>query len=483
MAGSVEERDVTLDQIKSGIQLKAGHEVVLVVDGAKGRDPFPGPAEDGDDPDDDSTPAEASSGGDDSSEEDSSSGDDSSSADAADDKSAPDQEASGDSGGDSGEEEKPAPAGKPQTGESPQEEPAADVQRLEVEDEFFNTASALLLPSIPGKEAPAGGDAENVDFADDGAWAGLKQSQPSFADNFARTPFDPGDGEPGAAARDPGLSVILAALKFQEAHADHALIVAGHTDRQGGEDYNQRLSEARANAVLAVLTGDKDGFVNACADFHADDDVPIVLAWAARQYGWDDDLKAFQAGYNEKFGGSIAVDGVAGNETRGAIFDLYQDELAALAGGADALKSLRDGLRFADPAHKILACGERYPIENPQQDGYKSQLNRRVELLFCPDAIVPDLGGDEAAERIYGQKKWKLSPLDRDDLAPGTAEPRGGGGGSEAEETLAIADAEPPEGEEELVTELEVVDVSDPDDAWAFLDAFTEPQPEPPDLA
>ncbi len=33
------------------------------------------------------------------------------------------------------------------------------------------------------------------------------------------------------------------------------LIIEGHTDNQGGEKFNQFLSEKRANAVLLYLTG------------------------------------------------------------------------------------------------------------------------------------------------------------------------------------------------------------------------------------
>jgi outer membrane protein OmpA-like peptidoglycan-associated protein len=34
---------------------------------------------------------------------------------------------------------------------------------------------------------------------------------------------------------------------------NHQVLIIGHTDQQGEEDYNQRLSEARANTVVAVL--------------------------------------------------------------------------------------------------------------------------------------------------------------------------------------------------------------------------------------
>jgi outer membrane protein OmpA-like peptidoglycan-associated protein len=49
---------------------------------------------------------------------------------------------------------------------------------------------------------------------------------------------------------DPVLEKVLALL---QARADLKLEVQGHTDNVGGDDYNQKLSEARAGAVVAWL--------------------------------------------------------------------------------------------------------------------------------------------------------------------------------------------------------------------------------------
>ena len=49
---------------------------------------------------------------------------------------------------------------------------------------------------------------------------------------------------------DPVLQKVLSLLK---ARPDLMLEVQGHTDNVGGDDYNQKLSEARANTVVAWL--------------------------------------------------------------------------------------------------------------------------------------------------------------------------------------------------------------------------------------
>jgi len=38
-------------------------------------------------------------------------------------------------------------------------------------------------------------------------------------------------------------------------HADLKLAITGHTDNQGAADYNQKLSQRRAEAIVAALVG------------------------------------------------------------------------------------------------------------------------------------------------------------------------------------------------------------------------------------
>ena len=61
--------------------------------------------------------------------------------------------------------------------------------------------------------------------------------------------FDKADVKP---ASSPQLQEIAALLNT---HADLKLAITGHTDNQGSADYNQKLSQRRADAIVAALTG------------------------------------------------------------------------------------------------------------------------------------------------------------------------------------------------------------------------------------
>lgn len=63
-------------------------------------------------------------------------------------------------------------------------------------------------------------------------------------------PFDTDEDVPRAEAK-PTLSDIL---EMMEAHPDLRIEIGGHTDSQGGDEYNMDLSERRANSVRTYLT-------------------------------------------------------------------------------------------------------------------------------------------------------------------------------------------------------------------------------------
>ena len=107
------------------------------------------------------------------------------------------------------------------------------------------------------------------------------------------------------------------------------------------------------------------------------------------------------------FGKAIGEDGIVGDRTRGAYFDILEDTLARQAGGVEALAALRAKTRFVDDQRRTLPCGERFPIERPGEDGVASAKNRRVELLYFPPAFEPDLSVDDIAERIYDRRLFR----------------------------------------------------------------------------
>lgn len=365
-------------------------------------------------------------------------------------------------------------------------------KRILVEDTHFHTDSSLFLPAEP-EASEDSGIAKERKFANDDFWNTLKRTQPDYVASAKEGEFIPPEEESetesdkrGAAG---GLEVILAALKFLDANSDHALLVAGHTDRAGSEAHNEELSQARSECVCAVLEGDRAGYVQAAKKHDKPESDGHMLAFAARSRGFAcrpanaakptaAEIKAFQKAYNQDFKKTIGEDGVVGDETRGAFFDVVDSELAEAAGDADTLKALRGKLTFVDKGQKTLACGERFPIDNPKQDGLASQTNRRVELLFFPPDLRPDLKAKDAAEQVYDKGTFDFERIDPESLE--TAD-----GSSDAQEgELALEDASAPENgvgemDGDLETEMaELQKEADPDDAHAFLDFFAEGFPE-----
>jgi N-acetylmuramoyl-L-alanine amidase len=205
-----------------------------------------------------------------------------------------------------------------------------------------------------------------------------------------------------------GIAVIAAALRFAEGHADKRLKIIGHTDTSGSPGYNQTLSEDRAKNVHAVLTGDRDGWAGACQARHRVEDWQRILKWVHEAHGWDCDpgkvdnayglmsqqaRERFRARYNEDFGASLTVRGPQKEDDWKAFFDIYDVSLAQLLGvETDELPGLRQGLVFLDPP--TMGCGEQWPKEGREESNRRSEVNRRVELMFFDDGEVPDFASE-----------------------------------------------------------------------------------------
>jgi hypothetical protein len=360
--------------------------------------------------------------------------------------------------------------------------------RAEIEDAFFHHDSAVFLPDAPEAEVPPAGDATETPFGNSEFWKALQASHPAFCEDV-QEPYDP-DSDGGSAGRRDGIPLLLEVLRYADAHPKRRLLVAGHTDTVGDAAYNEKLSGFRASSVVALLEGDRDGFVQAVKNNHSAKDDAVMLRYAARTRGWACDvsegeaptpeqIKSFQGGYNDELAdvagqAKLTVDGDVGQKTLGAYLDVMEDDLATQAGGDDALASLRKKLVYVDAKHKTLPCGERYPIEGAGSDNFQSQTNRRVEVLFFDATDLPDLTAADAADRIYKKKLHLMRPLS---LQAGALAARATQG-RQGDFAIAEADA-PPEGvgepAETLATEMTLrPEARDPDDAWSFLEPLDE---------
>jgi OmpA family len=266
------------------------------------------------------------------------------------------------------------------------------VEQLEIDDALFRLMSAVLLPE---------------------------------AQNPGATPTEP-DG-----TRPTTMDLLAASLRYAEIHSgDRKILITGHTDTAGGDEYNENLSEFRAIAVHAVLTngdGCREAFGDVCHGPHLQskekkqqvlyDDRVQVLNWVAATFGWPcstngeywnylQAVKAFQSTYNAPDNGIEAkelldVDGDFGPASWRAVFDCYQAHLAeTLEITAENLESLQGEVRgqFVKSGKPLVGCGEYKPKEMAGLDNYRSQTNRRAEVLFFePRDHLPEtpcLSGD-----------------------------------------------------------------------------------------
>ncbi|HKP97057.1 MAG TPA: OmpA family protein [Fibrobacteria bacterium] len=231
-----------------------------------------------------------------------------------------------------------------------------------------------------------------------------------------------------------GLAALRACYLRAGTHPEEAILITGHTDTSGAPAYNVKLSEKRAEAVLHVLNGNRQAWVAIADGKHKVEDYKLILKWTAKVRGWASDpgevngshdaattaaLREFQRSYNRDFAKSIAVDGAIGPETWGAFFDVYMEALGnLLETDRNGLGPHRSALRFIATGPAAVGCGENFPIEAADKDGFKSETNRRVEILFfrAEQSPVPDChkGAGTCAPLecpIYKFKQFKFEPI------------------------------------------------------------------------
>jgi Raf kinase inhibitor-like YbhB/YbcL family protein len=98
-----------------------------------------------------------------------------------------------------------------------------------------------------------------------------------------------------------------------------------------------------------------------------------------------------------------------------AIFDCYEYNLRQELGEDRAgVTNLRGELLWVDMDHMTQGFGERFPIENASQDNYRSQSNRRVEVMMFDPGEEPDLVASAAnpdAAEVYMPGIYQQHPV------------------------------------------------------------------------
>jgi len=369
---------------------------------------------------------------------------------------------------------------------------------MEMHDAYFHHKSAVMMPDTPG--GPGTGQTQPSHWEDATIMDCLRNSHPDSYECFAHVPYEP--DEETASQRISGLGIIVAVYRFLSLNPDYHLLLAGHTDTTGDVGYNFTLSELRAKNVMHLLQGDRTQWVDICLQKSKVEDCQRILKHVARINTWDcdpgpidnqlgdrtrDALRRFQQAYNGQFQPAIAVDGVVGRQTWGAIFDLYVDEIAALMNTNAAGLSQYRQVRFVDAQNPYIACGEKKPIDQPERDSYRSETNRRVEFLFFPQSLFPDLschssqgpycmkGCDRAHCGIYAPGAYRFTYLD-----PRLLERPLAGGQYRDQFTIQACNddlSELPDMPDESDTIEMAMSPVDGEDPWAFLEPFAELDP------
>jgi Raf kinase inhibitor-like YbhB/YbcL family protein len=261
------------------------------------------------------------------------------------------------------------------------------------------------------------------------------------------------EGEDPSSKKDGGraltsVGLFATVLRYNELYPGKKVLIAGHTDTKGSDQFNQPLSEERAKVALALLLGKRDDFIKLCDKRHDEVDVTQIFEWAANAFGFackpttllaapsDERYHQFRMSFNAWVD---ARDPVVETDSRsnaaklpdrgrldksiwGAIFDLYEYDLRVeteeMASGVNAL---RNKLVWVDKSRQTMGFGEKFPVDNLAKDDFRSQSNRRVEILMFDPGEEPDLAAAESnpeGTELYLQGIYAKRPVAMSSAGP-----------------------------------------------------------------
>lgn len=229
-----------------------------------------------------------------------------------------------------------------------------------------------------------------------------------------------------------GLQTIAVTHIVLEEHHTLGVLITGHTDTSGGLEMNFILSEQRCNNVLFLLEQRREDWADLSHKRHRIEDYQQIMAhFNKKRPEFECDPGAINNSYTPatheatvNFFRANGIDDSQAPKVKSdpqhkwpvvawiVVFDLYDKEIdqiltqGSASGPKGPVKRLtcsspnlpktptlnrRDRLRFANTERKILPCGESFPIQASQKDNFKSQMNRRVEILFFNGGDLPDI--------------------------------------------------------------------------------------------
>jgi hypothetical protein len=208
---------------------------------------------------------------------------------------------------------------------------------------------------------------------------------------------------------------IKAMVELYDSFPSGKLLIVGHTDTAGDDDYNLTLSLERAEAVKAYLKNDITEWEKWFADSK-----PEKKRWGVRevQYmlkalpdgsndpfftdspnGSDDfylmdSVSRFQTWSNEKRGTNLKIDGEAGPLTRHEIIAAYMSI---------------EGTTLPKEIIPIThGCGEFF-LDVQSDNNVANDKNRRVECFIFKKEIIPPPPGKTSKKNSTEYPKWRAA--------------------------------------------------------------------------
>ena len=257
---------------------------------------------------------------------------------------------------------------------------------LEMEDVLFHLNSAVMMPENPQGESST-----------QGGGAGEEQIKVS------------------------GIKALALVFKQFEFDPEVKMVVSGHTDTSGTAEFNFKLSKERALNILYLIykkeeEDSRKKWAEICYNRHKVEDYQQILTYFEKKLAcgcdpqgidddWGDNTKKATENFLTKMGlGNVKVKSTlyeieTDQKKRWPVsiwelvYDLYSKEIYEVLEITNAdLESRRNSsVKFVDDDKKIVSCGESFPIDQKEKSNYRSQKNRRVELLFFDNDEIPKL--------------------------------------------------------------------------------------------
>jgi outer membrane protein OmpA-like peptidoglycan-associated protein len=229
---------------------------------------------------------------------------------------------------------------------------------------------------------------------------------------------------------EPAMADVLKRVAdYGKKHPQEKLIILGHTDLVGSDEYNQNLSERRARSAYAFLTfgRDKTSREEAVKEWDTlrrqktGEKQEIRDGWGTREYqfmlqnlshcyyygnidGVHGPKTSAAVSAFQKDNGIIPPTGMMTDETWEALIEKYLGRIPLAVPEIQFFRNAGDGCE-GGPL-KWLGAGEQDPVRNTQ-DAWRP--NRRTELLFVQGECIPcDVPKPRTFDKLVPGTPWCL---------------------------------------------------------------------------